>query len=452
MVAGVRLPFVQAVYGRAHLQFELHALFVFLLLALYAGRKLWKREPSLARWTVVLLPCLVLASHLTLHDEFSAPSYDYKAYEQAARRLVAGEPIYDLDIRGNDFGYLYPPLLARSLALAHGALRALPGEIDPWDRVFFAFQAVSLAALALAFYLFYRLLRRLHLSQIEGVVAASVAFGLNGLLVRNFAYNQVNLFVLDSYLLAALLAVRRPGAAGLALSAGLHLKLWPVTLLPQWLAERRWRALFAAGAGTALLGAALSLGPRAGETWRDLALLMRHFPTSLSFRDNSLHAVVANVLRHAASDAVSTALAKGLAALAAALLLARCYRRRRRTATLPAGRTVLNLAGRELPEAEASRLLTSADLIALPLLVSPITWEHHYLLALPLAAAALALADRGRLPRAALGAALVFLPPIFNVFPLGFHRLLGLGVLFFSTPPAGGGGEGATAPGPAESP
>jgi hypothetical protein len=66
------------------------------------------------------------------------------------------------------------------------------------------------------------------------------------------------------------------------------------------------------------------------------------------------------------------------------------------------------------------------DSVALMLLLSPMVWEHHYVLALPLAVWAVATQGSSRPWPIGLALVLMFAVPTFDVFPLSYHRIAGL--------------------------
>jgi len=78
----------------------------------------------------------------------------------------------------------------------------------------------------------------------------------------------------------------------------------------------------------------------------------------------------------------------------------------------------------------------SIDAIALSLLISPSAWEHHYVIAIPIAL--WAIMTRGFYQSWLVGAGifLAFCVPTFEIFPLSFHRLVGLLALVYVTKPA----------------
>ena len=77
------------------------------------------------------------------------------------------------------------------------------------------------------------------------------------------------------------------------------------------------------------------------------------------------------------------------------------------------------------------------DAIALGLLVSPVVWEHHYLLAMPLLIWAVSQVRAERLWLVGVSGFLIFALPTFDVFPLSYHRMAGLLLLLYLVAPLG---------------
>ena len=75
------------------------------------------------------------------------------------------------------------------------------------------------------------------------------------------------------------------------------------------------------------------------------------------------------------------------------------------------------------------------DAVALTLLISPLVWENHYVLAVPLALWAVATRWRDRPWQIGIGVFLMFALPTFDVFPLSYHRIVGLLMLLQLTSP-----------------
>lgn len=405
--------------------------------ALYRARDGWQRQLPL------LLALLVFFHYLAMMRQHAARSWDYACYERAAQAIVQGV---------NPYGdcYIYFPTTAQALAWlyqtgAYGATLMLAdgaAKVDQlWDLVFYLYEATQFFQLILAFALCYGLARRLGLEAQRAGVLVACLFLFNNPLLATLKHNQVNLWVLNLILLALLWLPRAPILSGLAVALGGHIKLYPLILLLPWTLTRQWRALAATGVGMIGLVLLQTNGGRDWQLWQAFLTFAASFPQGSFFRDNSLHSLVYNTSGHlqwlagAGSYTVNEALVErvvlvitGLCGLA---YLWRFFQRERRAA---------NVSGQTSASPAAQRSLTdlghSMDAIALGLLIAPVVWEHHYLLALPLVIWALAnQTNVERLWLVALSAFLIFVLPTFDIFPLSYHRLAGLLLLVSTLPP-----------------
>lgn len=405
--------------------------------ALYQARDGWQKQAPL------LLALLVFFHYLALLRQHAARSWDYTCYERAAQAIVQGV---------NPYGdcYIYFPTPAQALAwlyqaAAYGvslvATSSATQVAQLWDLVFYLYEATQFMQLILAFALCYGLARRLGLeAQRAGVLIAGL-FLFNNPLLATLKHNQVNLWVLNSILLALLWAPRAPILSGLAVALGGHIKLYPLILLLPWTLTRHWRALVATGVGMIGLVLIQTNGGRDWQLWQAFLAFADSFPQGSFFRDNSLHSLVYNTLGHLqwlAGDAsynVNEQLVGRIVLVLTGLCgLAYLWRfvQRERRASNPVGQI-----GRSPAEQRTlTNLGHSMDAIALGLLISPVVWEHHYLLALPLVIWALASQSKvERLWLVALSAFLIFVLPTFDIFPLSYHRLAGLLLLISTLPP-----------------
>ena len=69
------------------------------------------------------------------------------------------------------------------------------------------------------------------------------------------------------------------------------------------------------------------------------------------------------------------------------------------------------------------------DFSVLVLLIEPLGWEHHFVIAIPLTIWVVAAQTKVFSKFTAIGIVLVFLLPVFNIFPFSYLRLLGLVML-----------------------
>jgi hypothetical protein len=436
-------------YGRGYRPFELLGLTGSVAILLIAGLELRRRRRgSLADVLPVVAPMLVAFVFLGLVVEYSRRSWDYRCYENAAKALVAGSDPYD------GTAYLYPPLLAQLLAGAHRlaawiqAAVGTAGDDAPdaaWFIVFYLYQCLQLLAVSLVFLLLYRFARRLEVDPPPAAALVAVLLVCNHPVLRTLRHNQINLYLVVLILLATLIMGSRPLLGGLLVALGAHLKLYPALVVLPLLIVRGWTALLGVAAGVVgivLLQTGLGTDFR---LWERFGALAGSFPRSRTFRDNSLQSVVSNVTRLGLEPAgTPEARIQTIAALAglAASLAVLAWFAARFTQREAAWRGLTSRSGESAEGRDAAFRRFSGhvvDSVALMLLLSPMVWEHHYVLALPLAVWAVATQGRSRPWSIGFALVLMFAVPTFDVFPLSYHRIAGLLTLVALTPPRPGG-------------
>lgn len=88
------------------------------------------------------------------------------------------------------------------------------------------------------------------------------------------------------------------------------------------------------------------------------------------------------------------------------------------------------------PAAEAYRNFSNLiDFVSLSLLVTPSAWDHHFVLALPLALWAIALRRKDRPGWVGIAVACIFVLPPFDVFPFSYLRMFGVIALLILASP-----------------
>lgn len=431
------LPFAGSTSGPDLRVFEFFSFVVTLAVALTAALALPPRLASGPSATVpVVLFALLALFFLSRVVEAPQPSNDWKCYEQAASAVLAG---------GNPYAdglYLhYPPLIAVTLAATYDAvglctlIAGSQGDLAlTWQGVFYLYQCCQYFLVLAALWLCFLLARRLGASSVRASILVAVVFVLNVPLSRTLAFQQVNLWVLDLILVAML----APSAvlAGAALALAAHVKLYAALLLVPFAIARR----FAVVAWALLVGLGIvALQTKGGADptlWRDYLASLGRFEPGTMMRDNGLHGIVYNTLSlgrrlFGVYGAGSGTLVWGVtaaASLVAVLLIARRLVRRERSYASFGVDDRAWAAGERLQ----GHLL---DVLALSLIVSPIVWEHHYVLAMPLILAAAIRHGPQRPWAIGIAAAAILVVPVFDVFPFSYTRVAGLLALLAVSPP-----------------
>jgi hypothetical protein len=153
---------------------------------------------------------------------------DFKTYQRAAHRMVAGEPIYRLS---DPHRYLYAPVVTFGF-LPLAVLPALAGKI-----LWFALNVLLVVSI-------FRSTSELVFPDGRappGLYALLLVLAFR-FIDNNLGHGQMNIVLLWLVLRAYLLAAeRRYGLAGFALAAAIATKIVPVVFLAQIVLRRQWR-------------------------------------------------------------------------------------------------------------------------------------------------------------------------------------------------------------------
>ena len=294
----------------------------------------------------VLLPALAIAvfALMVAAIVWSAGStlgYDFHAYENAARRLLDGQRMFDpaVDVAGGFAIYLYPPPFA--LAIVPLALIGGQAAVAIWTGLMIAALVGGVALLPVS-----RSVRWLVL----------LLGGLDWPVVYSIKLGQVGpvLFLLFAI---AWRSLDRPGRLGSAIGIGTLVKLQPALLLGWAGLTGRWRAV--AIAVGVVAGASLVVTLIAGtQPWFDYPALLGRVASPLTTPHNFTPGAIAYQAGAPESVAAAIQTATSLAALVAVVLAAR------------------------VATAEAALLVT----VVASQLLSPLLWDHYaMLLLLPVA-------------------------------------------------------------------
>ena len=311
------------------------------------GRR--RPAPWLVGLAVTAILVTVLSVGATLFVAGDTLGYDFRAYHEAARRVLDGQPLYDptAEVAGPQGVYLYPPPFV---------LLALPFAILDVGAASMAWIAASLVAFAVG-------VRLLPVS--AGVRWATILLaGLSWPFVYAVKLGQVGplLFLLFAMTWRWL---ERPAVLGSVTALGTVVKLQPALLFGWALLQRRWTVLVTGFAALALL-ALVALPVTGLSAWADYLSLLGRVSDPIATPHNFTPGAIAyqSGIPHGVASAiqlVSTALALTALALAAV----RCT-------------------------PDASLLVA----VVVSQLISPVLWDHYaMLLLLPVAW----LLDRGHL-------------------------------------------------------
>jgi hypothetical protein len=296
-----------------------------------------------------------------------------------------------------------------------------------WLFVFYIHQCLQFFMASLAYILSLRFAERLGFPKWEGLLIVSGLFLFNYPLIRTFSLNQVNLYVLDALLLALLVIVQSPFLAGIAISVGALIKVFPSTLVAPLLGTKNWKALLGVIGGVlaaVLLGGHLSI-------WRQFIRFYLSFPvereSSLWLRNSSLLSFTRNLIQLLGlPETITLPIFLLIAIGVLAWMVVRFYRREQ----------IFKKLEPALPAEMYRHFGHLIDFSVLSLLLAPSAWDHHFVITIPFALWALALQGHEKPVQTGIGIASIFFMPAFNVFPFSYLRLWGVIYLLWLTPPS----------------
>jgi hypothetical protein len=412
-----RLIIVSNTYGETYTHFELFGFSASLWLLFVAWHDFRKREGTSAEKLIVLVPWLLTGLFfLTFLSEYSAESLDYVGYKLAAKAILEGKDPYSSKV------YLYPPFTAQIFAGGFIFIRSLLPNVSEnivWNLLFYFYQCLQFFLAQLAFWLCYRVVRIFSEDRLRSVILLTALMVFNNPMIRTLRHNQVNLLVLDLLLLAILLAKERPWFSGFFNSIACHIKLYPFVFVLPWAIKKRWLPIVATFVFFTLIISVQIVRGDGVELWKKFLVLFVDFPKGHYYRDNSIHSVIFNTLYFLTMPfgnlgmklLTISKVVHALLSVVIVLLFANRWRM--------------------LQESEIVPVLESIPLI---LLISPLVWEHHFIMLLPYALWNLSKSPHPFRNRAFLGALLIFAIPTFDLFPFSYHRIAGVLLMLSSTP------------------
>ncbi|OGL40962.1 MAG: hypothetical protein A2043_11100 [Candidatus Schekmanbacteria bacterium GWA2_38_9] len=434
-------PIIGFTYGFDYGIFELFGFSCSLVTLVIVYTKLRKQPVlSLEKAIEIVLPVLVCFFFLIQVVEHSNKSRDYERYEQAAKAVIAKSNLYE------NTNYFYPPFTAQIMALTFKLFRSgilflnlnhQKLEYTSWQFVFYLFQCMQFFLVILSYFLCYRFACKVNLTSLQSLIIVTTLFLFNNSLIRTLSFNQVNLYVLTSILIAVLCLPEYPIVSGLALAIGTHIKLYPLLIgIVLFFAKKRIVLLWT------IIGACfiLLIQTRWGQNWQlwsdFLVFFTSSFPKDASFRNNSLHSFSYNIvslisyflklnLKYTSKQLVAQIMVFIESFFVIVWFGIRFILRERMFHGI-VNQDKLSINDK----ADFYRICGHVlDGIGIMLLLSPMVWEHHYIISLPIAIWSISIMGRDKPWQVGTSMFLIYVLPTFDVFPFSYHRVVGLVML-----------------------
>ena len=329
-------------------------------------------------------------------------------YVRAASNLYHDQPLHSR--------YLYPPFFAT----------CLQSLVPLGDKtIAFVCMGANYLSLLVFFVLVYKLLRRFGLSGNHAALIAFAALCVNVPVLRTLGYVQVNLHVVNLILLNLLFYRKRVFWSAIALGLAVHLKFSPIVLVLPYCLSRDWKWL-AYFCGSVLAIAAWTSWMNSPDYYMDFlknALnILQHNkehifgPEGFAYRDSSLDGLARAIMSFTRTESGAD-IYFGLIARFCLLLFS--------------GYIVLgNLKWRTYYGGDKKEEIVFNSYVVMLFLMtmlSPVVWVYHFVFVIPAFLIMLRnVRDHGDITLFLVAWFLIYLMPSFDVFPVSYHRLIGV--------------------------
>ncbi len=398
----------------------------------------------LVLWVLVSLHFLAITTH---HPHKSG---DFMDYTRAADQVLAGESPYTQGSEKYPHStYVYPPLQAQVMA---GLYRTIEDSarvlgvntqtLNPWNAVFYLFQCMQLLLVIATYWLAYHFTRNLGLGKVAAAVVVAALLVFNNPLLDMLKWNQVNLWVADSILLAIVLLRRHPVLSGLPLALGTHIKLFPVILLLPWTMAKRWKTVLGFLIGVSVI---VLVQTNWGQDWQLYREFLAYYGSNTPYRTgfycsssyNLLYFLLRPIYHLANMDASAYAAVVSTTTKVVSLIIlgwfaARFLQRERAYSKL----IEQEERNRETIWAFHFRFCGHAmDAVALAVLISPTVFVHYWVMAIPIVPWAIATRGSTKPWHVGVASFLTLCLPTMAVAFFPYHRVVGLIMLVVLTAP-----------------
>ncbi|HAC62565.1 MAG TPA: hypothetical protein DCF68_03270 [Cyanothece sp. UBA12306] len=428
-------PFIEPNTAFFKQPFSLFGFCISVLVIVIAYFEFKKLKPkSLNQIIPILLPLLLSVYFLFLILEYSERTYDYFAYENAAKAILEGTNPYITRPP-----YLYPPLTAQIMATVYNLIEkgfsiiSRDITVVGWFIVFYLYHTTQFFLIIIAYLLCYKMVDNLCNNKYYSSLLVTIIFFINYPLIITLKNGQVNLWMLILYLVAIVLVDSHPICSGLAISLGINIKIYPVILLLAFGVLKKRLAII--GTIVSCLGI-VYIQTNFGKNWNLWLYFFeyfRDFPKKISFNNNSLHSIIYNVFKLVGISESLVDISVYVVSFAIFVWFIVRFTQREKVyySMMTVNKTEINTL-----RSEKFRLYGhSMDALALSLMISPSVWSHHYVLAIPIVLWAFVTIGYAKPWQVCLGTFLMLSIPAFNLFPFGYHRIIGLLIIMYLTNP-----------------
>ncbi|MBN1550624.1 DUF2029 domain-containing protein [bacterium] len=430
-------------YGKSYELFELFGFFSAVSIAIYLCIFMLKRN-SQGNTSIILTVTfiIILLRYNLVFSEYSFKSFDYSQYEKAAIAVFKDKNPYE------EATYLYPPLFAQCLAKTYAMINHLIYSFNTNYQdetakllLFYTYQSLQFANIIFLTYLCILFGRNLKISPTTLSVILLVLLMINTPITRTLRHNQVNLFVINFLLVSLLLMEISPELCGFFLAIAIHIKVYPLLLLLPLVIMHKFRVILSCIATVILIVGLQTTGFTDFSIYRAFIEFFISFPQSHYYRDTGLFSIVYNffyfggILNHHPTD-LNLRLVSIIAwVLRLGIFTWFLFRLFKREITYRADSSHAFSSANQPVDLQKIRWYGHfTDTLLFATLLSPKVWEHHYVFIIPVFIWGFTLLDSKNIKWFMASLILINILPITDIFPLSYHRFIGVLILISILP------------------
>lgn len=408
----INIPLINSTYGKGFKIFEFAGILPTILLIYFYFKNIKDLKENINDLFYNSLQYILYFLYLNFFIDFIGISSDYLCYENAMINYLQDKNIYA------NTGFIYPPLLTQLMSVFYLTVKKflLATKINiPEEGIrfllFYFYNAINFLLIIGSIYLSFKYISQNPFDN-KAKIIVFLLFLINNPVFRNIKFNQINFLILFPILLI-MTNYKNEYLIGFIVALSILIKLYLILLLLPLIISKKYKILISIII-TCMFYFVLNILFEQQQIWRDFLLFFKEIPKNSAFRNNSIHSIINNLTYMLGFGNYIYFLFLSFAYGSIFYLF---YKR------------MLFLLRKQNFENRALKLREEFILIysiSLMLLITPIAWEHHYVIAIPIFLFGLKFYKIINLQHYLICGILMFVIPTFDIFPLSYHRIFGL--------------------------
>jgi len=419
----LKIPLINSTYGHGFRIFEFAGIIpTIYLLTIYYNKYLKRMHEYKDILLYESLPYILYILYLNYYIDFLSISSDYLCYENAMINFLNSKNIYQ------NTGYLYPPLLTQLMSLIYisvNKLLILTKITIPEEGIrfllFYFYQSFNFLLIFASIYLSFKYVRQNFNNQNNIKIFIFLLFLINNPILRNIKFNQINFLILFPILLI-MVNCKKEFFIGIIIAISICIKIYLILLVFPIIISKKHKILIGMIV-TCISYVVLTIIFGQWHIWNDFVNFFLNIPKNNAFRNNSIYSFIYNlkVFFHFGNIVFYIF----LLAIYGIIII---WFSRRELFLLKVQKSNTAVIG-------LIREFILVDTVGLMLLVTPLAWEHHYIIAIPVFLFGLKFHNILNLKFYIICGILMFVIPTFDIFPFSYHRIIGLLIFLYNLDP-----------------